>query len=80
MAWGFAKQEYSPLKGRLFASMYAALLDDSLLLEGFGEQDMSQLMWAASYLEQPPPPDLMDGIARVALSKLDDFTGVFVSV
>lgn len=56
--------------------MYTALLEDAALLEGFGEQDMSQFMWAASYLEQPPPPALMDGIAQVALNKLDAFTGV----
>lgn len=78
MAWGFAKQEYSPLKGQLFAAMYATLLEDAALLGRFGEQDMSQFMWAASYLEQPPPPALMDAIARVALDKLDTFSGAVV--
>ncbi len=55
--------------------MYAALLDDATTLGLFGEQDMSQLMWASSYLEQPPPLELMDAIAHVALDKIDEFTG-----
>lgn len=75
VAWAYAKQEYSPLKGRLFASLYSALLEDAALLARFGEKDLSQLMWAASYLEQPPPTALMDGLARVALDKLDTFSG-----
>lgn len=44
------------------------------MLQRFTEHDISDFMWAASYLDCPLPAEFLEAIADVTLARLDSFS------